>query len=513
MTRRRATWLFLVVAVFAAALRVILILDRQAGFDAQVNASYDEAVYVGASWLLRQGHLPYRDFVFVFPPGFLIVMWPITTLAGLFGGPALALTGLRIAAAVAGGCNTFLVARMGARWMGWAGGLSSALIFATLPAVVGSDTVGLQEPFVNLAVLLAFSLWIPKDRDSRRQPSVVVGLLLGVAISIKLVAGVFLIPVLIVGLFRRPLVDRARLVALAAAPVVATIVAFGVSVGWRVQFEQIVAAQVLRPRDGEGLSRINSLLPILHGRAGTVDPIAGAAVWVAVALFASVCIAALIGESAHGRLWGLTGLVTGLALMVSPSYFWHYGSLLAPAAAMLVSWLVVATIAALRQRQDWFAPTAVVGVAILIGATQLVSVFEDADTVSARTGPELAQAIAAAGCLVAQRPQALLDVSRVPSAVRGHRVLLDVYGEGLLAALQSGAAPGVFRASSYPSVQREIVAQSRACESTLLIDRACTIGRKDLTARTQRVIKANSVLVARRGCTVMYRNRGNPASK
>ncbi|HWD24554.1 MAG TPA: hypothetical protein VG368_03755, partial [Acidimicrobiales bacterium] len=47
---------------------------------------YDDGVYFGASLRLIEGVFPYRDFVFVQPPGITVVLAPFAALSHLIGG-------------------------------------------------------------------------------------------------------------------------------------------------------------------------------------------------------------------------------------------------------------------------------------------------------------------------------------------------------------------------------------------------------------------------------------------
>ena len=202
-------------------------------------------------------------------------------------------TWARIVAALAGAVSVYLVGRIGERWMGWVGGLVAALIVATVPTVVGSDTMALQEPFVVLAVLLAYRVWSAREPTDRRG-LVVAGLLVGVAISIKLVAGLFLVPLLVAGPFARPVWDRLRVAVPALVPLAVTGGAAAIVVGWREPFRQAVLAELSRPAQQDGIPRVVTLLPLpgadVGSHAGALQTIG----WVALVLFGIACIATIV---------------------------------------------------------------------------------------------------------------------------------------------------------------------------------------------------------------------------
>ncbi len=513
MTSRRASALLVLIALSAFGLELLLLASGQRGATAGVHSGYDESVYIGASWLLRQGNLPYRDFVYVFPPGFLAVLWPSTTVAGVFGGPALALSFGRVVACVVGAVNVYLVGWIGWRWLGIAGGLMAALLYATTPVVLDAEAVVLQEPFVMLAVLLALAA-VSDRPDLRGRRLVAVALLLGFAASIKLVAGVFVVPVLIGATFGRPIADRVRFAVWSLVPLLVSTAGLMLWLGWRTPYEQIFAAQLLRPRAGEGLSRIDSLLPLFRGRTELSGSIADLSPWVAVGAFAIICVVAT-ARRGPARLWGLTGLAVSGALLASPSYFPHYSVLLASTAALLLAWTATVGFRALTAHSSPRAVAAgVVCVGVVVASLQLYTGLDaGVRGRSARLGPQFTHALREPACVFPIRPQLLLDADRVPEPGPDGVVFLDVYGSALLAALHQTVPPGDFSAADAPSVQTEIRRQSRGCARTLIVDRRCLQGRRDLTAATAHWIRARSRVVARHGCVQLLERRRAPARR
>ena len=510
------------IVLFGFLLRLVVLVTGQDGIATHVHPGYDESVYLGAAWLVRSGSLPYRDFVFVFPPGFLVLLLPISETASWFGGPALTVTWVRVLAAVAGAVNIWLIGRVGSRWVGPVGGIVAALLYATMPFVVHTEASALQEPFVNLGVLLAVVVWSGRDDGTITSRRLVgAGLLLGVAISMKLVAGVVLVPFLLTGPYTRPVADRLRLALAACAPVAATSAIFAVLVGWRPLFEQAFEAQIFRGRDGEGLSRVNSLLPFLRGQVGATTFV-GPSAWIAVSIFGAMCAGAIWKGGRAGRLWGATGATILVSLMASPSYYRHYGVLLAPALVLVTAWALTAAFHSAQQRRSVSAlvcTTLLVLIVGAIGATQTVTAVADLPVnlgdlgvhlgrVIRNDGPPIAGRVSDAiervprdRCIVAVRPQLLLDVDRVPSADRDGQVLLDVYGSALLAARRSDRSPSEMPgAFAFASVQADIVRRSRDCRGFVFATRTCKKGRKDISRATQAKIEAGSRLLTQAGC-------------
>jgi alpha-1,2-mannosyltransferase len=117
---------------------------------------YDGSMYLAASIRLVHGVLPYRDFVFVQPPGVTLLMAPVGVITALLGTDA----GLWIARALTIGviaANCGLVALL-LRRFGIAASLSGGLYLALFSDSVAADTQLKLEPYLVLFTLLAAML-------------------------------------------------------------------------------------------------------------------------------------------------------------------------------------------------------------------------------------------------------------------------------------------------------------------------------------------------------------------
>ncbi len=148
---------------------------------------YDSGVYLAATIHLVSGALPYKDFVFVNPPGILILLSPIGVLSRMFGSHD-GLIIARIANSIATAADVSLLSWL-LRNRGRVAMIISGVGLALLPvAFIVSSGVRL-EPYCLLLVLLGASAICSGDFG---RPSVskrwlgVAGLLFGLAASIKL---------------------------------------------------------------------------------------------------------------------------------------------------------------------------------------------------------------------------------------------------------------------------------------------------------------------------------------
>ncbi len=78
---------------------------------------YDDGVYYNAAAHLAGGALPYRDFVFLQPPGITLLLAPVVGLARLIGDPA-AFVLARLGIVAVASVNVFLLMRLIRRWSG-----------------------------------------------------------------------------------------------------------------------------------------------------------------------------------------------------------------------------------------------------------------------------------------------------------------------------------------------------------------------------------------------------------
>src|SRR3954465_283478 len=127
---RRAMAAMALVAVAAWGLRFFPFMREGGAFRYPID--YAEGVYYSASALFFQGHWPYRDFVFVHPPGSVLLWWP-ATLAGSWMGTDTGFIVARWLATLCGAFSVFLVGRISLYTWGPVAGVVAALVYASFP--------------------------------------------------------------------------------------------------------------------------------------------------------------------------------------------------------------------------------------------------------------------------------------------------------------------------------------------------------------------------------------------
>ncbi|WP_224244981.1 glycosyltransferase family 39 protein [Hyalangium gracile] len=324
---RRGVWALALVAVAAGVLRLIPLLRSGGAFGYPID--YDEGVYFSASALFFQGHWPYRDFIFVHPPG-SVWLWGPAALAGsqvgMDGGFALA----RWMAAVSGALSVLLVGRLAMRVWGPVAGVVAALAYATYPEAVLVERGPFLEPLLNLACLSGANAWLAEPRSGREEPRwLLAGVFFGLAISVKVLGGIWLFAALI---SRPPWPNwRAHLgLVLAAGGTVALLVGPFV---WKAPtefFSQVFMFHAMRPADGE-LSQLGRMHELFHERR---------LVGMALALLGLILVAVRAFRTAEPtrpaeRLGAVAYILTITAFLTSPSYWNQYNTYLAASEAIL----------------------------------------------------------------------------------------------------------------------------------------------------------------------------------
>ena len=161
--QRSRLWLIIVGVVVAVALAARLVpMLRGGGLFGLGNS--DDGVYYAAAVALVHGHLPYRDFLLLHPPGIVVALAPFAALGRLIGeheGFALA----RLAWVLLGAVNAVLVSRI-LRPIGLVGAALGGLCYAVLyPAVYVEWTTQLQG--LGNTLLLVSLLLLSKGRTAR----------------------------------------------------------------------------------------------------------------------------------------------------------------------------------------------------------------------------------------------------------------------------------------------------------------------------------------------------------
>jgi hypothetical protein len=277
---------------------------------------YDDGVYFGGALRLLHGELPYRDFVFVQPPGAAVMMAPSAALSFVVGEPS-AFIGARLAIICLGGVNAWLVYRV-LRPAGSVAAVAGGLFYAMYPGTVGAERTLLLEPLLNCAVLLAVLLLVRPDR--RAWHAVVAGACMGAGCTAKLWLGPL---VLILAWWMWLTVGRriAAVFVAGSAGTAAVVAGPFLIAAPGMMWEQVVLDQASRSRS---LSTVDRLTAI-----GGMGERLGAAPRLAALLFVMASLGAIVVltiNSKQGRIWLLVLAVQLTLVLISPSFYYHYAA-------------------------------------------------------------------------------------------------------------------------------------------------------------------------------------------
>ena len=300
--RTRSALFIIALAAFAFRLAAFF----GAGGPLGAASSYDDGVYFSASALWLRGVLPYRDFVFVHPPG---ILWFLGLLSWL-PDPAHAFAAARVLACAVGGINTFLVGCIVVRAAGPFGGLVAAALYAIYPDAMTAERSAYLEPFLNLACLSSMYLWL---RSDRRSP-MLAGFLAGVACAVKLWGGIWVVAALAADRKRYPRFIAAALFAGLLLVLPLAMPAMNEFISQTLRF------QLSRPPDGtlDFTTRIREICTSGH---------------IATSLLAIIGLFAVI--KLRERVFAIAMLLTIVGFLASSSYWTQYNAHLAASQCVL----------------------------------------------------------------------------------------------------------------------------------------------------------------------------------
>ncbi|HWG62625.1 MAG TPA: glycosyltransferase 87 family protein [Streptosporangiaceae bacterium] len=406
---------------------------------------YDDGTDFGSALQLVNGHLPYRDFVIVQPPGITLLMAPVALLAKGVG-TAWAMGIGRILTALAGAAAVTLGGLL-VRQRGMLAVVLTCGILAIYPSAVQAAHTVLLEPWLVLFCLAGALAVFDRDRITTSLPRLVGGgLLFGFAGAIKVWA---VLPVLVILALsaRRPRRALAYLAGVVAGFVV-PVLPFA-ALAPRTFYNSVVIAQLVR-KDAVRIP----LSYRLHQMTGLTDfTTAGPLVLVifSLALVAAVVGCALVATrlTRHGPPeleW--FGLVTATLVVISflwpADFYYHYPGFLAPFLALAVALPSARLVDALRPAASrrvlarWLARYSVAAASIVIiglGITQ--AVFESSlQPPLAPTTPGLDTSVVTAAsnlippgsCVLTDQVSFTIAANRFYSNVPGCSLMVDGVG-------------------------------------------------------------------------------------
>jgi hypothetical protein len=398
---------------------------------------YDDAVYLGSAVRLIGGSIPYRDFVFVQPPGISLLLAPVAALSRLTG-TDVGLAVARVMTACASAAGVALCGLL-VRWAGLVAVILACGIVAIHPDAAQSVFL---EPWLVLFTLLgAAAAFDHGSLTTSKARLGWAGVAFGMACAIKVWA---VVPALVMISLLAAIRGRhatTRFLAGLAAAVAVTIGPFFV-IAPRAFVEDVLVAQLARvDRSRTGLShRLNSLLgltdlslsnhTIIVAAVGVLIGLAGLSIiqwWpqahrpLALESFALICVAGT------------------LAMFLWPTdYYSHYAAFFVPFFALsgsLCAGRLTARAGSLlgaHQPAPW--PASALGALLVLGLA--LGVLEGAALARRHEaglrapGPPLAQAreIASQACVLTDYPAYTIATNHFVSSAPDCSEMVDPIG-------------------------------------------------------------------------------------
>jgi hypothetical protein len=298
---------------------------------------YDDGVYYAGADAMLAGRAPYRDFLFLHPPGILLALAPFAELGRLTSDPTGVMVA-RFAFMAVGGLNAALVARIASR-----SGLLAAAVGGTFYALwtpaIFSERTTLLEPLAGTAVLT--SVLLLDGSATRRRVPLLAGLALGAACTLKIW---YVAPALVVVAWQLAVAGRRRALLVVAGGALSVVCLcapfFALAPGQMIHM--VLLDQLARPSRISRLDRLASIAAVTsHGASGHAELLL-----VGVLVLGSSVIAA---RSPGARVLVALLTVNGLVLVAAPSYFPHYAVLVAAPLAMTIAVAVAEVVTSARR--------------------------------------------------------------------------------------------------------------------------------------------------------------------
>lgn len=381
------------------------------------RSSYDPFVYYGAAAAFTTGHLPYRDFLLLHPPGILLVLAPFALLGAVAGDPT-GMAAARLAFMAMGGASAALIYVVLRRRR--VAAVTGALLYAVwFPAFYVERDVRLEAV---ATVLLLLSLVVVErlgDVRHRLRWAAIAGALVGFTVVVK-VWGVLPVAVVVVWLALRHGLRVAAAALAGAAGIVVAVVAPFLAAAPNL-FAMVVLDQVGRPRSPlPWQHRLQAILGLGPVPQESVLP------WLVVAGCLTLVALVLGLLSRQGRLHVALALAGGVALFAAPAWYPHYAAFVAAPLCLLYGNAAGIMIGWVRSQRLRLTATS----ALVMGLVAAQAVLLGQTAGGRFPGRELAGILRdSPGCVTSDRTAALVLTDTLRRNIaRGCPIVIDILG-------------------------------------------------------------------------------------
>lgn len=296
---------------------------------------YDDGVYYGAASALLHGVVPYRDFVLLHPP-LAGLLWTPFAAVGALAGDRTGMGLARIAVVAMSGVNMLLVGRLvlggssadRSRRIGAVAAGATYALYAN--SVVAEHTILLEGPTNLLGLLACWLLFLNGSIQTNRRLALA-GAGFALATSVKMFGAAYFVAALLYLAVQRRGRGLPFLVGGYALTLLLVWTPFLIAAPVEM-LRGVVLAQLTRPPSGgqNALDRMSDLL----GLSAAIGHPAPPAMIMAAAVGLAALLTHLWKREVESRYWTILMLMTGIAFLLSSSFFSHYGDALAPPLAV-----------------------------------------------------------------------------------------------------------------------------------------------------------------------------------
>ncbi|MGV8965813.1 MAG: hypothetical protein ACOH2F_05995 [Cellulomonas sp.] len=502
---RAGGWLVPLVGVvaFIARLWPVMIAGTLRGVQ-----GYDDGVHLAVAQRLIAGVLPYRDEVFLHPPGIAVALSPIAAMAGMWG-DSWSLVLARLLFMGVGAVNAMLIARI-LRPRGTLAALVGGGAYALGGFTVTAEHTVFLETAINLGLLVALAalaragVGTPARSPRVTRALAVSGLALGLAATFKIwvAIDVVVLGALILARWGLPAVGRWLGWCLAGA--VPVLLPFFVASPGRMWFD-VLSAQSGRPLQAKGLLERLGAVGVasdLHlGWVGLVAALIAVPLLAATVAPVLVMLSRRVGPARWPDpvWWGMLAGLQMTAIAVAPSFYSHYLSFVAPALCLMLGAGVGHLVTAARERGGRTARagvTLIAAVGIAVGGV-LVAVTPALPTSGRVDNAALAEFAAGHDCLWVRNPSYLQVADATTRQIaRRCPATMDLVGAWLVFTA-GGTVPG----SQASTLDDLVLAQLAGSDGALLAAGHPTQG---LGSRSQAYLVAHFARTGRTGQIEMW---------
>jgi hypothetical protein len=448
-TRRLLSSRTLIVVFFAAAAALITGYGQVALGNLGHRIWYDDGVYMGAATRFSHGVVPYRDFVFLHPPGIILLLTPFA-FVGRAVGTASVNEAARLLVLSSALAAVFLFARV-VRARPNLAVTVGLTVFVLHPDAIVADQAVYLEPLLVAVCLVGTTLLFDGERlVAAHSRWWLGGAVFGLACAFKLWAVLPAAALVVVAVSARRWADAARLVLSAAGAFCLLCLPFLLlAPSAFVRYLFVVQASRTDPASATLTSRVGNLLFLpsrllyVESELATNRVLVGALVVFVLGLV--ICSVARTRSQPLSALewysFVCVGLVVG-AFLVAGDYFAHYGSFAAPYLGLVASGTTARLIAVDRRAAE--APrngrlvraaiTAGVSIAVVLLVAyglHILRVTTPAQKLSSSELTRIAAVVPLDRCVVTDNSSILLMSGRFTAARPGCPEVVDVFGTEL----------------------------------------------------------------------------------